>query len=65
MAIPFFLVANYDVVIAPLATCCGPTQPPRYPPITAGEHLCAKARRQFTRAGEAVEDIRERVARQA
>ncbi|NOT57899.1 MAG: isopenicillin N synthase family oxygenase [Deltaproteobacteria bacterium] len=52
MALTFFLTANYDVVIEPLATCCSPTNPPHYAPITAWEHLAAKLRRQFSRADD-------------
>jgi isopenicillin N synthase-like dioxygenase len=33
---------NYDSVIEVLPTCTGPDNPPRYAPITAGEHINAK-----------------------
>jgi isopenicillin N synthase-like dioxygenase len=38
----FFLDGNWDALIECLPTCCSPTNPPRYPPVTAGEHLIAK-----------------------
>jgi isopenicillin N synthase-like dioxygenase len=64
MAIAFFLTCNYDVVITPLATCCSPTNPPKYEPITVGEYLFTRLSRQYSREGEVIDDIRERVARQ-
>ncbi len=36
-SMPFFFGANYDTVVAPLAECCGPNNPPRYPPTRSGE----------------------------
>lgn len=36
-AIPFFLGPNHDVVVAPVATCIGPDNPPKYEPITPGD----------------------------
>ena len=38
----FFLDGNWDAVIECLPTCTSATDPPRYPPVTAGEHLMAK-----------------------
>ena len=64
MALTFFLIANYDVVIEPLATCWGPTTPPKYAPVTAWEHLVAKLSRQFSREGNEGEESRERMAQQ-
>lgn len=55
MALTFFLTANYDTIIEPLATCCGPANPPRYAPITAWDHLVAKLRRQFSPDGDVSE----------
>ena len=37
-SIVFFHQPNYDAVIACLPTCHGPGHPPKYPPITSGEH---------------------------
>jgi len=36
-AIPFFLGPNHDVTVAPVATCVGPDNPPRYEPTTYGD----------------------------
>lgn len=33
---------NYDSLVEVLPTCTSPDNPPRYPPVTAGEHLLAK-----------------------
>ena len=38
----FFLDGNWDAVIECLPTCTSVANPPRYPPVTAGEHLTAK-----------------------
>ncbi len=38
----FFLDGNWDAVIECLPTCTSAADPPRYPPVTAGEHLMAK-----------------------
>ncbi|MGE5270936.1 MAG: isopenicillin N synthase family dioxygenase [Thiohalocapsa sp.] len=35
-AIPFFLGPNHDSVVAPVPSCVGPDNPPRYEPITYG-----------------------------
>jgi isopenicillin N synthase-like dioxygenase len=35
-AIPFFLGPNHDAVVAPVPSCVGPDNPPRYEPITPG-----------------------------
>jgi isopenicillin N synthase-like dioxygenase len=34
-----FFDPNYDCLIEPLAACTGPGNPPRYPPVTMGQHL--------------------------
>ena len=36
------LEANYDAVIECLPGCCGPDNPPRYEPVTSGQHRLAK-----------------------
>jgi isopenicillin N synthase-like dioxygenase len=41
-SIALFCDANYDARIACVPTCQSPEQPPRYPPVIAGEHLIAK-----------------------
>ena len=38
----FFFDANHDARIECLPTCVSPTQPAKYPPVIAGEHLIAK-----------------------
>ena len=38
----FFLDGNWDAVIECLPTCTSADDPPRYAPVTAGEHLLAK-----------------------
>ena len=38
----FFLDGNWDAVIECLPTCTSAADPPRYPPVTAGDHLMAK-----------------------
>ena len=63
-AIAFFLMANYDAVIEPVATTVSTTHPPKYEPIPAGEEMMAKISRQYSREGEAIADLRERVVQQ-
>ena len=42
-SIPFFYEPAYDTIVSCLPTCCNDTDnPPRYPPITSGEHLLQK-----------------------
>lgn len=36
-SLPFFFGANYDAVVECLPTCTGPDNPPRHPPMLAGE----------------------------
>lgn len=36
-AIPFFLGPNHDCVVAPVPSCVGPDNPPRYEPTTYGD----------------------------
>ena len=38
----FFFQPNYDALIACLPTCCGPDRPPKYAPVTSGEHRLRK-----------------------
>jgi isopenicillin N synthase-like dioxygenase len=35
-SMPFFFGLNYDTIVTPLAECCGPDNPPRYPPTRSG-----------------------------
>ncbi|GIL87645.1 hypothetical protein Vretimale_14674 [Volvox reticuliferus] len=41
-SIAFFFEPNFDAEVAVLPVCCGPDDPPRYPPTTAGQHLLDK-----------------------
>jgi isopenicillin N synthase-like dioxygenase len=43
-SIPAFFNLDYDAPAACLPTCTGPDRPPRYPEISAGEHLLHKIR---------------------
>ncbi len=52
-AIAFFLTANYDTVIAPVASCVDGDHPARYAPVPAGEELLAKLLRQYERGESA------------
>jgi isopenicillin N synthase-like dioxygenase len=38
----YFHDGNIDAVIEPLPSCVSPANPPRYEPVTVGEHLAAK-----------------------
>ncbi len=44
-SIAYFFDLDADAVIAPLAPCVAASEPPRYAPITAGEHLAEMLRR--------------------
>lgn len=41
-SIPFFFEPSFDAVVECLSTCCSEDKPPKFPPITAGEHLVSK-----------------------
>jgi isopenicillin N synthase-like dioxygenase len=41
-SVAFFHDGDHDAVIECLPTCTSPDDPPRYPPITAGQHLMDK-----------------------
>ncbi|MBL7496481.1 isopenicillin N synthase family oxygenase [Frankia sp. CNm7] len=41
-SIAFFHDGNYDAVVECLPTCASADDPPRYPPVVAGQHLAAK-----------------------
>jgi isopenicillin N synthase-like dioxygenase len=40
-SIPCFIGANADAVIQALPSCVGPDNPPKYPPVVAGEYVSA------------------------
>ena len=57
----FFLDGNWDALIECLPTCRSATDPPRYPPVTAGEHLMAKLMGpRLLRASDAVDTAGDR-----
>jgi len=41
-SIVFFYQPNYDALIECLPGCAGPGNPPKYPPVTSGEHRLGK-----------------------
>ena len=41
-SVAFFLDANWDATIECVPTCTDAANPPKYPPVVAGEHLMAK-----------------------
>lgn len=38
-SVPFFFEPNFDALVKCLDCCCSEDNPPKYPPITAGQHL--------------------------
>jgi isopenicillin N synthase-like dioxygenase len=57
----FFLDGNWDAVIECLPTCTTATDPPRYAPVTAGDHLMAKLMGpRLLRASDAVDTAGDR-----
>jgi isopenicillin N synthase-like dioxygenase len=47
-SVALFFDGDYDAVVSCLPTCTGPGDPPRYPPVIAGEHLFDKIMRPRT-----------------
>ena len=41
-SVAFFHDGDADALVECLPTCCSPENPPRYPPVLAGDHLLAK-----------------------
>ena len=41
-SVAFFRDGNHDSLIECIPTCCAPDNPPRYQPVTAGQHLMDK-----------------------
>jgi isopenicillin N synthase-like dioxygenase len=57
----FFLDGNWDALVECLPTCTSVDNPPRYPPVTAGEHLIAKLMGpRLLRASDAVDTAGDR-----
>lgn len=46
LSIVFFHMPNYDALLSCLESCRGPDNPPKYPPITAGDYKLMKVRKQ-------------------
>jgi isopenicillin N synthase-like dioxygenase len=46
-SIPFFTAPRSDVLLECLPTCCGPANPAKYEPITAGEYFAAINRANY------------------
>ena len=46
-SIPFFYDLNYHAVVKCLPTCHSPENPPKYPPVTAGEHILQMYRKTY------------------
>jgi isopenicillin N synthase-like dioxygenase len=46
-SLPFFFDANYHARVECIPTCQDTANPPRYPPITAGEHIMQMYRRTY------------------
>src|SRR3954467_5337560 len=46
-SIPFFTAPRSDVLLECLPTCCGPGDPPKHAPITAGEYFAAINRKNY------------------
>lgn len=51
ISIAFFHQPNYDAVIECIETCQGADNPPRYTPITSGEHLAMKTEKEVAKTG--------------
>jgi isopenicillin N synthase-like dioxygenase len=63
-SVAFFHDGNYDAPIECLPTCCSADNPPKYPPVRAGEHLLAKLVGPRTlRASDAVSTVGDRPTR--
>lgn len=52
-SIPFFFNPDFDAEIRCLPGCCGPGDPPRFAPCTAGTHIDEMRRAAFARAAAA------------
>ena len=50
-SVAFFMDTSYNTLVECLPTCCGPDDPPRYPPILAGDHLIEMKHRSYGYTG--------------
>ena len=60
----FFLDGDYDMVVECLPTCCSEDDPPKYPPVTGGDHLLQKlaGSRGLVATDDAFDTAKERLA---
>ncbi|KAL7531777.1 hypothetical protein ACHAXR_005118 [Thalassiosira sp. AJA248-18] len=47
-SIPFFFEPNFDALVECLESCCSEGNPPKYPPVTAGQHLLNMYEKTYT-----------------
>lgn len=48
-SVPFFFDINYHALVECLPTCQSETNPPKYPPITAGDHIVEMYQKTYQR----------------
>jgi isopenicillin N synthase-like dioxygenase len=53
ISLVFFHQPNYDAMVNCLPSCAGPDNPPKYAPVSSGDHLLSKFVKQTT-LGEGV-----------
>ena len=60
----FFLDGDYDMVVECLPSCCSEDDPPKYAPITGGDHLLEKlgGSRGLVAATDSTDTVKERMA---
>lgn len=60
----FFLDGDYDMVVECLPTCCSESDPPKYAPVTGGDHLLQKlgGSRGLVATDDAFDTAKERMA---
>jgi isopenicillin N synthase-like dioxygenase len=60
----FFLDGDYDMVVECLPSCCSQDDPPKYAPITGGDHLLEKlgGSRGLVAATDSTDTVKERMA---
>lgn len=56
LSLPFFFKANQDTILDCLPNCCGPENPAKYPPVTAGAYNKECLDRAFSFATAATAD---------
>jgi len=54
-SIPFFFGPHLDHVITAAPTCVGPDNPPRYEPMSYGQHRLALGKRNFAHRADPAE----------